>query len=126
MFSRLDVMSSRGFIIWRTIYMIMLLMIFFLFFIRGIAELGLEPGFYLLLFGVLPSAIFMLMLKLHLKQSIVFAYLYDCFVLIGFVLLAFVLPNYLGLIILSPLLGYVVEWLIVTLLLFANMSKIDI
>lgn len=76
-------------------------------------EIGIEPAWWFLIFGTAPSILVLLCLLLRrLVIAYKLALTHDALLLIGFLLLLVVLPNFLGLVIMSPLGIFIVEGIV--------------
>lgn len=116
--------SSRAFAVWRYIYTVVLALLAAPFLIVENKEVGSGPGVGLMVFGVLPSAAFLLLSRYRWPEAHILAYTHGSLLVIGGLILLVTLPNYFGLLFLAPLSGFVVEWIIATVLIVrTSMSR---
>lgn len=109
--------NSRAFNLWRWLYAVIVLIWTVPFFIVHSLDWGMEVAYYNLFFGVMPAAIFLLLKYWRPNIAFWFAYAYDVFVFLVFVIALVGLPNYMGLFILLPLVGFVCEGIFLTIVL---------
>ena len=102
--------QSKAFVIWRIVYASLLLLISLPFICVPGDEIGSEPGYWYLVYGILPSVIILLLIKMRSKHALSLAVAHDFLVLVGFIYyLAILRGNYLGLFFMLPLAAFVLE-----------------
>ena len=106
--------SSRAFAVWRYIYTVVLTLLAAPFLIVNNREVGSGPGVLLLVFGVLPSAAYLVLSRYRWPKAHILAYSHGLLLVIGGLILLVTLPNYFGFLFLAPLSGFVVEWIVAT------------
>lgn len=104
--------AAKWLVTWRWIYGCLLALGVFPFLIWGNREVGAEPGWYLLLFGVVPTVVVLVLSRVLPRQVCQVALIHDCALLALLIVLLATLPNYLGLVFLSPLAPFIVEGLV--------------
>ena len=112
--------KSRAFVVWRWVYFALLLLVSVPASVIRDPCVGPELGYYLLALGVAPSACFLLLSRVRPRWAGAFALAYDALVLLAFCVGLAMLPNYFGLILLSPLAAFAIEGLVLSVLLVAR------
>ena len=82
-----------------------------------------DVGYYNLYFGVLPAVIFLLLRYANSRWAGCFAYAYDVFIFLAVVVALILLPNYMGLGFLLPLVGFVCEGILLTVVLVRDRRR---
>lgn len=78
----------------------------------GSDDVGSLPGYIYLFFGALPSAIIILAIRYGCRYSGTIALFYDGILLAILIYLLIVLTDYLGLILMVPFIGFLIEGII--------------
>lgn len=109
--------ASTPFCIWRWLYAIVSVCWTIPWFVTHSLDWSVDVGYYNLYFGVLPAVIFLSLRHAHSTWAGWFAYAYDVFLLLALVVALIGLPNYMGLGFLLPLVGFVCEGILLTVVL---------
>jgi hypothetical protein len=105
--------ASRRFLGWRAVYGLVLLALALPFLIGPAdPDVGREPGWYLLILGVVPTAVVLALVRSKPGWARRAAFAHDLLLMALFVFLLFALPNYFAFIFLCPLVGFLGEGLI--------------
>ena len=119
---RLSNKLARFLVVWRFVYgLILCILSLGCVFLPG--ELGPEPGWYLLFLGVLPTITVLVLGKFKQHYLVISMLVHDIALLCILVVLLAVLPNYLGLLVLSPLSLFLVEGVLVFLFCFTQITR---
>ena len=105
---------SRKFVVWRYIYTVVLVLLAAPFLVKENREVGSGPGVALMIYGVLPSIAYLVASKLRWSRAPIIAYAHDSFLVLCGIILLIVLSNYFCFVFMSPLAGFVAEWIIAT------------
>lgn len=112
-----DFRLSKAFVIWRMVYASLLLLISLPFICVANNEIGSEPGYWYLAYGVLPSASILLLIRTKSKHASSLVVAHDLLVLVGFMyFLAILRGNYLGLFFMLPLTAFVLEGIVLVII----------
>lgn len=99
------------------VYSCLLLLISLPFICAANNEIGSEPGYWYLAYGVLPSVIILLLIKIKSKRAWLLAVAHDFLVLVGFICYLVILRgNYLGLFFMLPLTAFVLEGIVLVII----------
>ncbi|MHB1459219.1 MAG: hypothetical protein ACYC0V_20105, partial [Armatimonadota bacterium] len=77
--------QSRAFVIWRMVYASLLLLISLPFIFVKSDDVGPQPGYWYLTYGVLPSVIILLLIKMKSKHASSLVVAHDLLVFAAFV-----------------------------------------
>ncbi len=110
--------ASTRFRIWRWLYAIILVCWTIPWFVAAHSlDWSVDVGYYNLYFGLLPAAVFLLLRLADSRWAGWFAYAYDVFIFLALVVALIGLPNYMGLGFLLPLVGFLCEGILLTVVL---------
>ena len=108
------IFSSRKFVLWRYIYTVVLVLLAAPFLVKENHDVGNQPGIWLVTYGVLPSVAYLVASRLRWSRAPIIAYAHDSFLVLCGIILLIVLSDYFCFVFLSPLAGFVAEWIIAT------------
>ena len=113
----------RRLCIWHWVYGIILALLALPNVVLGDSCVGSQPGWCLLIFGVVPSVGVLVLARVKPEIAYRFALGHDLLLLGGFVVLWASSTNYLGLILMSPLGGFVIEGLVLLVAFRAEANR---
>ena len=103
------ILLTRSFIIYRILYLVLLTIISVKIIRFPDHDLGKEPGFVILIFGVIPIVVFIICSLFKYRYTYYIVLGYDCFLWIVLLLFLLLLPNYMGLLLFIPFGSFLLE-----------------
>lgn len=101
--------TSRRFLIWRMLYGSLIGLLSISWIALNDIDTGGQPGWYMLILGFIPTVLVLVSAKVIKNSVYAFALTHDFILLALLIVSLFILPNYLALILLSPLYVFIIE-----------------